>query len=139
MAQVQLIQDEWTHSGLTKSQKYYRRNKHVNQAYYMRRKYEQPERYLYESARCRSIKKKIEFSIDVEDIVIPDVCPILGIKLFASDGKATDNSPSLDRIDNAKGYVKGNVHVISNKANRLKGDAILDDIERLYTWMSKFG
>lgn len=129
------IEDEWTNSGLNRTQKFYRRNKQAYKAYYIKRKYNEPERYLREAARCRSVKKNIDFNLALEDIHIPEYCPALGLKLFASDGKATDNSPSLDRIDNTKGYIKGNVQVISNKANRLKGDATLEDIEKLYKWM----
>ena len=37
--------------------------------------------------------------------------------------------PSLDRIDGAKGYVKGNVRVISHRANMLKNDATIEELE----------
>lgn len=135
---MKAIQDEWTNSGLTRTQKYYRRNKHVTQAYYRKRKYENLKRYLLEAAKNRAKKKSIEFSIQEEDIHIPKFCPILGLELTPSDGVATDFSPSLDRIDNTVGYVKNNIQVISNKANRLKGDATFEDIEKLYLWMKGF-
>ena len=74
---------------------------------------------LYNTAKKRAKKLKREFTIDVSDVVIPEYCPCLGVPLE----KHTDYAPSLDRIDPSKGYVKGNVWVISVKANRIKNDA----------------
>jgi hypothetical protein len=45
--------------------------------------------------------------------------------------KRSDASPSLDRVDPRKGYVPGNVRVISDRANRLKGDRSLSEIQAL--------
>ena len=79
--------------------------------------------YLWKSARARAKQKGLEFSIDVEDIIVPEVCPILGIKMCYNRGDKKDNSYSLDRIDSTKGYTKGNIWVISLKANRIKNDS----------------
>lgn len=79
--------------------------------------------YLYQSAKSRANQKGIEFSISVDDILVPDVCPILGIPLKYNRGIKEDNSYSLDRINPAKGYVKGNIWVISLRANRIKNDS----------------
>ena len=72
----------------------------------------------------------------------PKKCPILNIvlkvgKLKDSNGGGTDNSPSLDRIDNNKGYVKGNLQIISRKANQMKSNANFEEIEMLYKYMKK--
>ena len=73
-----------------------------------------------------------EFDIDESDVVIPLWCPVLGIRIVLDVGKGrSDNTPSLDRIDNQLGYVKGNVEVISWRANRLKSDATPDELRRL--------
>jgi hypothetical protein len=70
------------------------------------------------NARARAKKYDREFSITESDIIIPEVCPILGIEMIpCSDGPG---SPTLDRIDNDQGYVAGNVHVISKSANAKK-------------------
>ncbi|WP_157272547.1 hypothetical protein [Azonexus hydrophilus] len=82
----------------------------------------------------RSAKERgIEFDLSIEDIVVPERCPLLGIELrpWASTSDRSDNSVSLDRIDSTKGYVKGNVWVISWRANRLKYDATIDEMELL--------
>lgn len=79
--------------------------------------------YLWRSAKNRAIKRGEEFSIGLEDIIIPNKCPILGIPLKYHRGIKQDNSYSLDRIDSSKGYIKGNVWVISLRANRIKNDS----------------
>lgn len=86
-----------------------------------------PEKVLLIAARRRAKKNNLEFNIDIDDILIPTVCPVLKIPIFPSE-EATDNSPSLDRVDVNKGYVKGNVMVISNRANKLKRDATLQEL-----------
>lgn len=61
---------------------------------------------------------------------MPTVCPVLGIPLLLSDAR-TPNSPSLDRILPRVGYVPGNIRVISDRANRLKGDRDQADLQDL--------
>lgn len=66
----------------------------------------------------------IPFNLDVVDVVIPDVCPVLGIKLEWGCGRRQlDKSPTIDRVVPGSGYTKGNVKVISWRANRIKSDA----------------
>lgn len=79
--------------------------------------------YLWQSARARAKQKGLEFSINVEDIIVPEICPILGLKMCYNRGDKEDNSYSLDRIDSTKGYIKDNIWVISLKANRIKNDS----------------
>lgn len=76
-----------------------------------------PRVYILEVSKIRANRLGREHNISIEDIVIPDRCPITGVPVFYTKGKATDSSPSLDRIDNSLGYVKGNVRIISNFAN----------------------
>lgn len=99
------------------------------------RRQKDPVRYLLNQCRYRSKKLGIAFDIEKDDLVIPDVCPVFNIPLFFTPGRRTHNSFSLDRWDNTKGYVKGNVHVISWKANMYKGDLTLEEVERLYNYM----
>src|ERR1019366_8526501 len=86
---------------------------------------------LLQTARRRAKVDGIEFNLDKSDIVIPEVCPVSGIKLAAAALSRANNLPSLDRIDPEKGYVKGNVWVISWKANRLKGNNTLETLRAL--------
>jgi hypothetical protein len=85
-------------------------------------------RRVYDAAKQSSRKRGYEFNIEKSDIVIPNVCPLLGIPLHHGEGIKCDNSPSVDRIDSSKGYIKGNVWVISEKANRMKTDATPEEI-----------
>jgi len=79
----------------------------------------------------RAKKNGIEFNLDVCDIpMIPEYCPILGIKIIANKlSGPIDSSPSLDRINPKIGYIKGNIRIISNRANRIKADATLEELK----------
>lgn len=86
---------------------------------------------LYHAKR-RSLKLGVPFDITVFDVVVPDRCPYLDIPIFRMGSKQTASSPSLDRIDPSLGYVKGNVQVISYRANAIKHDATFDEFEGMY-------
>lgn len=88
------------------------------------------------AAKKRAEKKKIEFDLEIVDIEIPRFCPILGIPLYSSKLN-TDCSPSIDRIDNTKGYTKTNIQVISTRANRIKNDSTFEEIEKLYLFLKE--
>ncbi len=81
-----------------------------------------------------------ECTISLDDIVIPEFCPVLGIRLMTKCMKrgttSLDAAPSLDRRDNSRGYVPGNVFVISQRANRLKSDASPEELRRLWMYVS---
>lgn len=89
---------------------------------------------LLKSARNRAKENGIPFSIKLEDVYVPAFCPVLRIPLEV--GGERFNSPSLDRIDNTKGYEPGNVIVVSLRANRLKSDATLDELIALAEFYS---
>jgi hypothetical protein len=91
---------------------------------------------MWHGAKNRCRRKKVAFDIEVSDIVIPERCPILGMKLKRSRGKQSPNSPSLDRIKPSRGYVKGNVRVISWAANQLKGPLTPKQIRKLYRYVN---
>lgn len=70
--------------------------------------------------------------------MIPSHCPILGIPLFKGKSGGEANSPSLDRIEPELGYVPGNIVVISNRANRLKSDATIDELRAIASFYATF-
>lgn len=81
------------------------------------------EKILLANAKKRSSERNLEFDIELSDIVIPKFCPLLEIPIIKGSTMFNrDSSPSLDRIDSSKGYIKGNVRVISNLANSVKRD-----------------
>lgn len=96
-----------------------------------------PKRMLY-NAKTRAKKLNLDFNIDESDCIVPEYCPILGLKLEYGSGKGyKPSSPSLDRVVPSKGYVKGNVRVISGRANLLKNDATIEEIERILQYMKE--
>ena len=84
------------------------------------------EARLWRAARSRARRKGIEFDLLLEDIVIPEQCPVLGIPM---------DHPSLDRFDPTRGYTADNVRVISMRANMIKNDATVEDLERILAYM----
>lgn len=90
-----------------------------------------PETEMLVKARVRAKQKSLPFDLTLDDITIPTVCPVLGIPIQRQDVKPNDHSPELDRIVNALGYVKGNVVVVSRRANRIKNDATIDELEQI--------
>lgn len=94
-----------------------------------------PVQYLLNQAKYRAKKEGLEFSITLDELVIPDICPIFGIPLFFTPGRRSDNSFSLDRKDNSKGYTKDNTRVISWKGNQYKGDMSIEEVKSLLKYM----
>lgn len=86
---------------------------------------------MLKSAKERAIKNNLDFNITEDDIVITDRCPVFGFKYDSSDKKDM-RSPSLDRIIPELGYTKGNVIVVSMKANTMKSNADIEEIKTLY-------
>ena len=94
------------------------------------------EKVMWSSAKARAKRKGLEFNIDVSDIVIPKYCPVFPeIELNHNKGRVSYNSPSLDRVDNTKGYVVGNIKVISSQANMLKRNGTVELFKRLIVYI----
>jgi len=93
-----------------------------------------PALSMLNNSKQRAKRNNIEHNISLDDIIIPDSCPVLKIKLETGDRKNHINAPSIDRIDNTKGYTKDNIMIMSTKANMLKKDATLDDLILLGEW-----
>lgn len=92
-------------------------------------------RTLLNGARQRAAKAGIPFDLTLADITIPATCPALGIPLVVGRGKVSDGSPTLDRIVPSLGYVRGNIAVLSLRANRIKNDATADELEQVLNWL----
>lgn len=86
--------------------------------------------------RMNAKHRGIEFDLTLEDMPeIPDACPILHIPLNQEGVK--DSTASVDRTDSSKGYVKGNIQIISWRANNLKKDMTKEECELLWKWFAK--
>ena len=90
---------------------------------------------LWNTAKFRAKRSNITFKLTLEDIKIPEFCPVFGIRLEHAIGIRGDNSPSLDRFNANDGYIPGNIRVISWKANRLKSNMTVDDCRKLLCYM----
>jgi len=84
------------------------------------------------ASKCR--KYGIEFNLELADIVFPPECPIFHKPFIYGD---TDWTYSIDRIDPGKGYIKGNIQVISNRANMLKNNATSSELRLVADYMDK--
>ena len=85
-----------------------------------------PKRFVIYRIRGNAKIRGIECDIIESDLPeIPEYCPVLPwIRLTSEVGNGRSaGSLSLDRIDSSKGYVKGNIRFISDRANTLKRDA----------------
>lgn len=97
------------------------------------RRGERTEVRLLRNARNRAKKKDIPFDLQLDDIVVPEFCPLTDIQLKSYEGTGGHrgprfNSPTLDRVDPALGYTRGNICVISSIANNLMGSQTDPDL-----------
>lgn len=92
---------------------------------------------LLSAARGRAKAFGVPFSLSVDDVQIPERCPVLGFPLVLD--RRCDQSPSLDRVEREKGYVKGNVVVVSARANRIKSDATIPELCCLVEFYNSLG
>lgn len=82
-------------------------------------------------SRCKITGQ--DFNLEVGDLTFPTHCPVLGLEL-KYDNKGKGYKPdgySVDKINPSLGYVKGNVRVISSRANLLKSNATVEELEKV--------
>lgn len=96
---------------------------------------------LLDGARQRAKEKEFVFGLDYEwvDQNLKTHCPVLGIEFEFCKGRPLPSSPSLDRVNNEKGYSKSNVKIISWRANSLKNDASLLEINEIIKYIETNG
>jgi hypothetical protein len=90
---------------------------------------------MWVQAKMRAKRDGVLFAIRPSDIVIPTTCPVFGTRLTRTVKQSGPNSPSLDRLVPARGYIPENIRVISWRANDLKRDASRAELARLVDWM----
>lgn len=109
-------------------------DKECKRAYYVNN----PKQIMLNGARERAKAAGYPCTITVSDIVIPEFCPLLGLKLKRNlGGQVQPSSPSLDKIRPGLGYVAGNVWVVSHRANAIKRDATLSELETIARNLAK--
>jgi hypothetical protein len=120
---------------IEKRKQYDRKNRDSIESKRKERRLLNPLHTKYIAIKAGAKQRGIPFAIKEEELPhIPSVCPILGIPLeiFSKD---KCKQISLDRFDNSKGYVPGNVIWISHRANALKNDATLEELEQVLKYM----
>lgn len=85
------------------------------------------EQKIFNRARSRSVKKGVPFTLDINLIEVPEVCPVFGTPF--------EEDYSIDRMEPHKGYTPDNVNIISLRANVVKGNATLEELEAIVAWM----
>lgn len=86
------------------------------------------------SCRKRSKELKLNYNLDTAHlkkiyIEANGICPVLKIQF---DKTNLSTTPSVDRIIPELGYVKGNVRIISHRANMLKSNATIDEMKLIF-------
>lgn len=128
-------------SVLLNRKEYYEKTKNIPEVVARKKKFkdkyyaEKYEVFILNRCRSRARRSNLEFDIELSDIVIPEVCPVLGIPLIRGKDKASINSPSVDRIDPKCGYNKGNIQIISNLANMMKNNATPEQLINFAQWV----
>ena len=98
--------------------------------------------YIYQEMRAKFRAKKanairtgVEFTINFGDLEFPTHCPVLGIELdYFANGRA-ENAVSFDRLNSSKGYIPGNVAIISWRANRIKNNGSAEEHQKIADFM----
>lgn len=93
------------------------------------------QKEMFKHAEGRAKKQGLPFDMIMEDIPVPEVCPILGIPISVGKGKLHVGSPTVDRLIPSLGYVSGNVCVISHRANSIKNNGTVEEHRKIADWM----
>lgn len=100
-----------------------------------------PRAKMLARAKSRAKEKGIYFDLTINDIFIPEICPVFGFDLKSKKGKPGGQkcSPALDRIDSTKGYTKDNIQIISHLANMMKAHSTNEEMIIFAKWvLNKF-
>lgn len=79
--------------------------------------------------KARAKEVGLDFNLTKEDMTLPEVCPVLGLKLTYGTASHNDNScASIDRIRNDGGYTADNIVIVSKRVNSIKRDATIEEL-----------
>jgi hypothetical protein len=90
---------------------------------------------MLKGARRRCKLSSLEFDVNTSDFEYVTHCPVLNIPFSMEWNNLETTAMSIDRKDNTKGYVKGNVHIISLEANRKKSNSSIEELEKIIAYM----
>lgn len=89
---------------------------------------------LFRSRQNSAKSRGTPFQITLEDLPIPDVCPVLKTPFV----RKTPFAMSIDKIEPGLGYIPGNVQIISRKANLMKNDATKEELKNFGKWIKEY-
>lgn len=89
-------------------------------------------------AKYRAKLQGIDYELDGVELIEPTHCAILGLELKANKRYSGPDSPTIDRLDNTRGYVPGNVWIISNQANLMKSNASIQQLNLFSRWIRTY-
>lgn len=118
---------------------YHLENKNIIEAQRQRSRQENPIRHMLYKTKQRAKEKGLEYNLTEDSFKeLPIYCPVLNILLSYNNTKqAYDNSASIDRFDNTKGYTIGNVYIVSHRANTLKRDGTLEEFKNIVMYLEQ--
>lgn len=97
--------------------------------------------FLHRCTRAKSRAKSLSVAFDLTPEYLESIwtgyCPIRGVELKLDTNRKDEDAAELDRFDPDLEYVQGNVHWMSRKANRLKNNTSIEDLESLLNWMNE--
>jgi len=132
---IQEYRREWYKANKERLQERRDANKDRKREYNREYREANVEMVMWHSCKKRAKKGGLPFDLTTEDLEVPEKCSILGLELKVGSDSSREISPSLDRIVPELGYVKGNIRVISHRANRLKSDASIEELEAILKYM----
>lgn len=96
-----------------------------------------PEYYV-QATKSRAKAKGQMFGLTEEDIkpIVVAECPVLGIPMdYYAKGLNKNDTATIDRINNLKGYIPGNIWFISHLANSMKRNATPEQLIKFAKWV----
>ena len=106
-----------------------------NPGYFSRWRKKNPEKAILCALRTNSKARGITFNLTLSDIMLPKICPVLGVKFEPEKGRL--HALSVDRIEPNKGYTKGNIQFMSGLANSMKSCATPEQLVKFAKWVLK--
>lgn len=95
--------------------------------------------FLRLNLKTKARRLGLPFDLRTDDLIVPDYCPVLGIKLVRGVGGRQDNAATVDRLNPKKGYVRDNIIIVSNLVNDVRSTATADQILRIGKFYKKMG
>jgi len=132
---------EYSRRGAPRQKIYYQENKGHYAELRREYRYRHPQETLVAQAQSRAKRDGLPCDITAATLEWPTHCPVLGVEISYTknnkDNGVRSNSATLDRRINELGYVVGNVFVLSHRANRIKSDATLAELEAVVRYMKE--